>query len=619
MAGEGFNAICTMIADAFHDDSTDRGENWRTEGLGRERGVRYCACRSHITCWGRCHPGSPPLSESTGAPSGGWPAARTILGRVRPKNPRVPLWHPSRATSYRRALVQNRRCPAAATQLMPPGGLTPLPETRVRLSRSNTLGENAAIFPRRFSAELLLAHSCRGPTGFHMKLLAKRASSKTQFLRGVGILVGGTAAAQACMVFVLPLLTRLYTPEDFGVLAVYTSVLTIATSIACLRFEIAIPIPESDEEAANVLALAALFPFCIASLLAVLLPMYGPSFALLTNQGQIIPYLWLIPLGVWLSGSYQAAQYWATRQQQYYLVSATRFTQALGGAATQAGFGWLGLGPLGLLLGYIVNSSAGIIKLGRSILLQNRSIFCHVTPNTMMLAFRKYHKFPKYSTFEALANTSGFQLPIIMIASFAGGPEVGFLMLATRVIAAPMGLIGRAVSQVYISSASVAYGRGNLSKHTTDVIDGLCKTGVGPLIFAGIVAPHVFPLLFGPEWVRAGEILRWMTPWFVLQFLVSPVSMTLHVTGDQLISLALQIAGLILRLCAVITGGLFFATFVVEIYAISGFLFYAIYLVVVARIAGIPLSNLFRALRHEKILTAWALAAVIVSNLLKTT
>jgi len=76
------------------------------------------------------------------------------------------------------------------------------------------------------------------------------------FVRSVGVLVGGTAFAQALTVLALPLVTRLYTPFDFSVLAVFVSILSIISVAACLRLEIAIPLPESDEDAANLLALA---------------------------------------------------------------------------------------------------------------------------------------------------------------------------------------------------------------------------------------------------------------------------------------------------------------------------------------------------------------------------
>src|SRR5690606_30740867 len=121
------------------------------------------------------------------------------------------------------------------------------------------------------------------------------------------------------------------------------------------------------------------------------------------------------------------------------------------------------------------------------------------------------------------------------------GPEAGYLMLATRIMAAPVGLIGGSVAQVYLSQAPIEFRAGNLPNFTVGIIGALVKTGAGPLAFMGIIAPHVFPILFGLEWVRAGEMVAWLTPWFIVQFISSPVSMSLHVSGRQRTALVLQI------------------------------------------------------------------------------
>lgn len=75
------------------------------------------------------------------------------------------------------------------------------------------------------------------------------------FVRNVAVLAGGTAAGQAIVVLASPVLTRLYTPEDFGVLAVYASLLCVLSTVATLRYELAIPLPKRDEDAAALVVL----------------------------------------------------------------------------------------------------------------------------------------------------------------------------------------------------------------------------------------------------------------------------------------------------------------------------------------------------------------------------
>lgn len=433
------------------------------------------------------------------------------------------------------------------------------------------------------------------------------------FIRSVGVLVGGTAFAQALTVLVLPLVTRLYTPFDFSVLAVFVSILSIISVAACLRLEIAIPMPESDEDAANLLALALCACSVVSALTGIVVWWFSNQIVSLVGQPALRPYLWLLPLGIWLAGAFTAIQFWSTRKKRFGTIAKTRMTQAIGGAGTQLGLGWAGFAPFGLLLGQVISSGAGLFGLGRDALREDRTALRQINWAGMRRMLQQYDRFPKYSTFEALANSAGIQLPVIIIAALTVGPEAGYLMLATRAMAAPMGLIGGAVSQVYLSRAPDELRAGRLPGFTSQIIGGLAKTGVGPLIFVGIISPSVFPLIFGDKWLRAGELVAWMTPWFVMQFLTSPISMTLHVTGNQRAALHLQLFGLLLRVSAVSIAGWFVPTHAVEVYAISGFFFYCVYLYVLTTLSEIKRDDLFSALGSgSRAVLIWSAVGIAV-------
>src|SRR5690606_18487778 len=133
------------------------------------------------------------------------------------------------------------------------------------------------------------------------------------FVRSVGVLAGGTAFAQGLMVLALPLITRLYTPEDFSVLAVYVPILAMVSVIACLRLEVAIPLPEKDIDAANLLTLALLLSVIVSLTFGAALWLNTERFIGWVGQPALAPYLWLLPIGVWCASSYAALQYWCSR------------------------------------------------------------------------------------------------------------------------------------------------------------------------------------------------------------------------------------------------------------------------------------------------------------------
>lgn len=439
---------------------------------------------------------------------------------------------------------------------------------------------------------------------------------ESRLIKHIAILAGGTAFAQLITVLILPVLTRLYSPAEFAVFAVYAALLSILAVAASLRLDIAIPIPQDDHDAANIAILALVVSLFTSLLVAIPAVFYSEKISFLLGQPQIEPYLWLVPVGVCLASAYNVLQFWATRKKDFSIIAQTRMAQAVAAAGVQVGVGLWGGSSLGLILGHILNNGAGVAGIGVKSWRQDRRAFASVNIPHMLAVLRQYKRFPKYSALEALANSAAIQLPVMLIAAYAIGPEAGYLVLAMQVMQAPMSLIGNAVAQVYLSNAPDALRRGSLPEFTATMLDGLMKTGVGPLLFAGIVAPEIFGLIFGRNWYRAGELVTWMTPWFVAQFLVSPISMALHVKNKQPTALCLQLVGLALRLMFVVIAALWLNEYIAELYALSGLVFYSLYLVVVLMAVSMPLKTVFSLCKSSwLIIVIWLICGLSVRYL----
>ncbi|ASR44926.1 hypothetical protein BEN78_04995 [Xanthomonas citri pv. mangiferaeindicae] len=435
--------------------------------------------------------------------------------------------------------------------------------------------------------------------------------------RSIGVLVGGTAFAQALSVLALPVLTRLYTPEDFSVLAVYTALLGILTVIASLRLEIAIPLPEADSDAANLLAIALCSSAAFGALLGVVVAFWGQPISLLLDAPQLARHLWLLPLGVWIAGSYMALQYWTSRRKNFSAVARTRMSQAVGGTITQLGLGALNISPLGLLLGQFIKSGAGVVGLGRRLLISDRTALRAVNRRDMVRVLGEYKRFPKYSMLEAFANTASIQVPVLIIAASSPGHDAGYLLLAMQVLAIPAALIGQAVGQVFLSHAAEKNRSGDLAAFAAKTIGNLIAIGAGPMLAVAILAPTAFPLLFGQDWARSGHLVTWMAPWFFMQFITSPVSMVLHIRSQQRIALLLQLGGLALRAGMVAASVAIAPHLAVETYAISGFIFYFAYFLTVTRLLNSDLRTLLSSIpRFSAPLTFTAALSAFVALIL---
>ncbi|EHU1358815.1 oligosaccharide flippase family protein [Acinetobacter baumannii] len=415
-----------------------------------------------------------------------------------------------------------------------------------------------------------------------MKSLLVKINSKLNaqggFLKAVSVLVGGTAFAQLIGLICLPILTRLYSPEDYAVLGIYIAIVSILSVIACLRLEIAIPIPEKDEEAKSLLILSLLSNFFIVSILYLILFFLNPILQNFYIIKKLDMWIWFIPLGVFLSGLYSALQYWSTRRKRFKDIAQTRMTQAIFNNGASLSVGFFTGGFWGLILGQLFSFGGGLLKLGYST--YKDTIYVKKN-NSLKTVLYKYQDFPKYSTFEALANTSAIQLPLIIIASFLLGPEVGYLMLAMKVLGIPMGLIGSAMSQVYLSHAPTYYQKGELFDYTKSILNKILKLVILPFVLLLLISPYIFGFIFGKQWADIGYYISAMVPWYFMQILSSPVSMSLHIIGKQKVALILQLIGFLVRVIFLVGIAVLSHKRVIPYYVVSGFLFYTIYMITI--------------------------------------
>ncbi|MEJ6002161.1 lipopolysaccharide biosynthesis protein [Paucibacter soli] len=430
------------------------------------------------------------------------------------------------------------------------------------------------------------------------------------FLRAVLVLVSGTALAHGLTAAALPVLSRLYSPAEFGLLAVFSSFLGIISIAACLRYELAIPLPQTDQDALHLLVLSMLCCTGLSLVLGLLVALVPQWLLGLLGQPQLGPYLWLAPLGLLLAGAYSALQFWHVRGKHFTLLARTRIAQSAGSAATQVGLGWAGMHPLGLLLGYVMNTGIACLGLGGALL---RALPSMSWSRIGTLAL-EYRRFPLFSTIESLANSAAIQVPVIMIAALATPSEAGYLMMAMYVAQAPMSLIGTAIGQVYLSRAPTEYRQGHLGPFTVEIFSGLFKAGAGPMLATGILAPLLFGQVLGSDWQRAGVLVLWMTPWFLLQFLAVPVGLGLHVTGHLRAALLLQSGGFAFRVAMVWGTWRWHALLVSEAYAVSGAIFYLGYLIAVMSAVRADWRSMILGLRRGAgVALLWAAGAAILA------
>jgi len=381
---------------------------------------------------------------------------------------------------------------------------------------------------------------------------------RRQFIKGVALLTGGVVLGRAIVVLASPILTRIYTPKDFGVLAVYSSLLSIVSVIACLRYEVAIPIPEEDEDAAAILQLAlivlVLFAF-LGSLFIV--RKCGDWIVRCLNISSLFPYLWMVPLGVLIVGVFQILNYWAIRKQDFGPIAQARVGQNFAMVLSQVSYGYVKGGPVGLLLGRVIGPTIGSLLLALRAIKGNKIFISPIGIRKIGKVGWRYRKFPIFSSWAGIFNTLSVQIPTLLLSGFFGSSVTGLYALSYQVAGMPMQLIGQSVGQVFFSKAAEAKHQGNVSYITEVVFKHLVVFAFPFFLLLALSAPDLFSFVFGSKWIRAGVYTRWLTPWLFLVFITSPLSTLFLVMEKQWQDMAFQIVLLLSRSVALVIGNLF--------------------------------------------------------------
>jgi O-antigen/teichoic acid export membrane protein len=355
------------------------------------------------------------------------------------------------------------------------------------------------------------------------------------FARSISIVAGGTAMAQAIAVAASPILTRIYKPVDFGALQVFISLMALALVAASGRYEVAVLLPEDEQSAIDILAVAVL---CVCLTAAV-----AAGAVFICHYDWILPasflvlkgHLWVLPVSVLGGGLYQSLSYWVMRHNGYKQIATTKFTQAGAQVATQLGAGFLIHGCLGLLLGDAAGRILGSGRFLRELWRNYKSPIRAIRPSRMMRQGIRYREYPLVSMWGALINASGLALPSLFLAQYYGAQDTGWFALVNRVLGVPGALIGASIAQVYTSEAA-KLARSDprrlmyIFRKTTL---RMLYLGLAPCLLFTLFAPWLFAGIFGAGWKEAGEYARYLAFMFYAGLVNSPVTMTLNILERQ--------------------------------------------------------------------------------------
>jgi O-antigen/teichoic acid export membrane protein len=354
----------------------------------------------------------------------------------------------------------------------------------------------------------------------------------------------GKIISQVIPILLVPVLTRMYSPEEFGIFAIFLAVIGIVSFLANGRYNLAIMLPKKNNSVMRLFSLSVFLNILFSILLALLVFVFRIPIANLLNLDAPFMVLYLIPLGVFLLGLFEPLYYLGLRRRVFKILSAALIFQFTLIALLKIVFSYWDIGTFGLIYGHIVGYTLGVLFLIYMLYRKKAFLGLRLSIDRKRIAkiARFYKQFPMYSLPADMMNEFSRQLPKFLLNNFFGSAIVGHFSLTERVMGSPVVLISGGVRDVFREKASSDYRESGSCKNIfVATLKKLALFSIVPFILLYILAPILVPIIFGQEWAPAGDYIRIMSIMFFFRFLVSPVKSVLYITGKQVYRLVWEI------------------------------------------------------------------------------
>lgn len=344
----------------------------------------------------------------------------------------------------------------------------------------------------------------------------------------------GTTIAQAIPIAISPILTRIYSPEDFGLLAIYVSIATLLSVIATGRYEMAIMLPKKDEDSINLVFLSIIICISLSFFSLIVIIILHQKIINLLNAPEISTWLYLIPITVLMTGFYNTFNYWSNKKKHYKRLSSSRVLQSLSVGSSNLTLGLNNIANGSLILSQVLGQSIATLVLGKLIYNEDKNKLNKLNKLKIFALAKKYKKFPLINMFHAFINILKDNIVNIFIALKYSQATLGYYYFMIKLMKLPASLIGASIGQVFYRTATEEYNRTkDIQNLVITLTIKLFIISLPPILILYIYSEDIFSMVFGENWIIAGSYAKAISPYIFFHFLASPLAMVTLITNQQ--------------------------------------------------------------------------------------
>ncbi len=410
-------------------------------------------------------------------------------------------------------------------------------------------------------------------------------------------MMSGTAVSQIIPLVAAPLLTRMYSLEDFGVLAFFTSVTAVVSIMATGMYQFAVVMPESDEDAANVAVLTVILALAAAGLVyfALAFGLSGPVARLMGAPG-FAKWLYIAPFMVIIMSAYNVLLYWANRKKNYGRMAISGVAWKAGTEGSKLGMGISRIIPHGLVWGSLAGQLLATGLLGWQIGREDLGQFRNVSIKKMKSNMSRFRRLPLFTMPYSLIDGFAGEFIIFALTSFKFLAIAGLFGFMRRLVIGPVSFLSSSLGQVFFQEASVTAGTPKLEKRATELMMGMAQVFTPIFIFFMFWASDIFSFVFGSAWAKAGLYAAIYAPAAYIRLFTGWSTRIYDIQQKQHISFLIVLVFAIFKVSLV--WGLLHAgakpIYAVLAYSFAMFAYGAVYLAGIFKVAGFRMTGLYR-------------------------
>jgi O-antigen/teichoic acid export membrane protein len=375
---------------------------------------------------------------------------------------------------------------------------------------------------------------------------------KSEYARNSSILMIGTTTSMIIQVLSTLLYARIFTDVEFGIFTLFTATYTILLIAATGRYELAIMLPEEDNQGFMLTIIACLFSVCFGLVLALVLFVY------MIFVGEYIIWLLFVPLALPILGVYYSANYWLNRKKHYKKLATNRVLQSILMLLFTYFFGSiLNIKSYGLILGYIMAQFVVMLILLVYLYKDYKRFEIKISLKQIYSTGVRYKRFLLLSMPSGLINNFATQTPVFLLGFLTNNAVVGQYGMMNRVLATPISVIGQSITDVFRQRVSSDYAKNKeCFKTYKQTAKMLAVLAIVPFILLMIFSKPLFNLIFGASWNLGASLITVMAPFYYIRFVISPLTYMTYVAEKQAFEFKWQSGFLIISIISFFIGSL---------------------------------------------------------------